>query len=130
ERLSGFRKIWTEGQPEHDLKSIFSSAGTEFESGQSIPVKLQLQNIGQQVREYEQHSLSRSGFEIRVFDQFGGPVPYLGGPSQLPAAVRNLIPGETVLIEEFDLAQFYYLRKPGTYFARYLGNNNSRSNRI
>ena len=127
-RLSGYEKIWKEGQFVSDLKLKVSAENLRFTAGSPIPIKVQLSNTGNQPQLYDQHILSLFPGAIHVLDEYGRRVPYVGGTSQLRSQMQTLPPGESVLIEEFDLAQFNYLRRPGKYLMYAVHGNGIRSN--
>lgn len=128
ERLSGYKKLWLEGQLISDLKLQVTSEGDQFPAGSAVPVKIQLQNTGNKPETYEQHILSLVPSTIHVLDEYGRRVPYVGGTSQIQSHQETLDPGASVLLDEFDLAQFYYLRQPGQYLMYAVHGNGIRSN--
>src|SRR6185436_3008800 len=70
---------------------------------------------GKEDRQYGQHEFIRSGQEIVVTDEHGRQVPYLGGGAGLKQDPTTIKPGESKVIEDSDLSDFYYLRRPGSY---------------
>ena len=58
---------------------------------------------------------------LTVTDQRGRAVPYVGGTAQIPSALVKIEPGQTRVLEEFNLAAGYYLRRPGRYTVSYPG---------
>ena len=130
ERLVGQRKVWQEGQIVNDLKTTLSTESKSFPAGRAIPVKVEIANVGNADRQYGQHKVSQSGHEILIFDDRGRRVPYVAGPSQLQETQVTVRPGETNLIEAFDLAESYYMRRPGRYTLAYHSPGKPSSNTV
>jgi beta-lactamase regulating signal transducer with metallopeptidase domain len=102
------------GQPSSGLRSRIIADKQSFRAGEPIPVKIEMQNIGQQPVQYQTPAAPYNA-SLTVLDQRGQPVPYLGGASQVMVRTVNVDPGKTVEAKSFDLADWYYLRRPGRY---------------
>jgi len=116
-RLNGYQKEWESGRVIDGLKTTLSNqnhAGA-YGVGEPIGIELKLANVGAVDREYPHHHFIRSGVGIRVIDENGRRVAYLGGGAGLPQRSATIKAGETKVIEQCDLSSYYYLRRPGRY---------------
>lgn len=125
--VAGDRHIWLNGKTVNDFQPRLTARQEAFEAGKPIPLTLEVTNVGRQDQNYPHGTVTHNDFQLEVFDQFGRSVPYTGGLSQVRERQSTVHPGKTVVIESFDLAQFRYLRKPGTYHAVYCGPYRDRS---
>ena len=113
-RLSGLRRTWTKGELRNQLKTQLTSQQKTFKVGEPIPITLDITNTGAQDQKYSHHIVALNG-TTKVYDQYGRSVPYVGGTSQIGVRRETLTPGQTAVIQSFDLAAYNYLRKPGKY---------------
>ena len=116
-RLDGERKIWESGRIVNDLKATLSQekqAG-RYGIGEAIPIKLEFANISKENRSYDHHQFIRSGSEIVVEDENGRKVPSLVGGASLIQRQVVIAGGESKIIEDCDLSDYFYLRRPGRY---------------
>jgi beta-lactamase regulating signal transducer with metallopeptidase domain len=92
-----------------------------FSAGGPIPMRIELRNVGDRpVRYYDARGYW--GGAIKVSDPNGKDLPFLAGPVSTFSRGPVIKPHEQVVLDqEFDLAGYYYLRKPGTYTVRYEG---------
>lgn len=133
-RLSGFRRQWTEGRVVNDIKTQLSASKKAFQEGKPIKVKLKVENTGDQTRKVstilgDQGEVKSAvkQIEFKVFDRYGHRVPFLAGTSQFLEFRKSLEPGQAEIFE-FDLAKAHYLRRPGLYTAVYESWNQLDSN--
>jgi internalin A len=129
-RITGFRHQWVEGWSDNDLKRRLAIEKIAIAARDPITATLTIENTGQKTRTYGRHVVSPNRYEIRVFDQYGRQVPFVGGSSQVRESQHSLDAGETATIESFDLASKNYLRRPGKYTVCYVGYSGDRSNAV
>lgn len=129
-RITGYSKRWREGWSESDLKWRLSLEKDVIADRSPINVTLNVENVGQQSQQYGRHAVSASRYEVRVFDRYGRAAPYVGGHSQVREHRDTLAAGKTATIESFDVAQKYYLRRPGKYTVCYVNVNGGQSNAV
>ncbi|QDU07477.1 M56 family metallopeptidase [Gimesia aquarii] len=133
-RLSGYRRQWTEGRVVNDIKTQLSASKKVFQAGKPIKVKLKVENTGDQTRKVgtilgDQGEIKSAvkQIEFKIFNRYGQRVPFLAGTSQFLEHQMSLEPGQAATFE-FDLAKAHYLRQPGRYTAVYESWNQLDSN--
>ena len=102
------------GEARDGLRTRLTAEKQVFRAGEPIPMKLEIENVGEQVKEYGFGPAPTYG-TLKVLDQDGKQVAYLVGLAQVQQHREKLEPGKVKEIGAFDLAQAYYLRKPGRY---------------
>ena len=108
------------GEEKHGLKTRLTSRTRVFRAGHSVSMTLEIKNVSDVAQKYGRFSVTRSD-EFQVLDESGKRMAYLAGPAQLVVRHVELLPGETQAIAVFDLADSYYLRKPGAYSVQLRG---------
>lgn len=101
------------GEAKDGLRARLTAEKQVFPAGEPVPIKLEIENVGQQVKEYG--FVSAPYWTLKVLDRDGKEVPSLVGLAQVRQNHEKLEPGKAKEIGSFDLAQAYYLRKPGRY---------------
>jgi len=91
-----------------------------FRAGYPIRMKLLMTNTGEATAHFHEPQVSING-RIIVRDEHGQSVPYIGGSAQTVNPLVDIWPGETKVLDDFDLTACYYLRKPGHYTALFAG---------
>ncbi len=107
--------------PPHGLRTRLAAESRVFSAGASIPVTLEVENTGDEVRDYFVPSVSSHESLLRVINEHGEVVPYLGRLFQFQEKATRLEPRQTSQLASFDLSESYYLRRPGRYTVRYNG---------
>jgi len=102
------------GQPKNGLRTRLIADKQNFRSGEAIPMRLEAENVGNQTREFQRIPVPHYG-TLKVLDEAGKDVPFLVGLAQVQVGPNKLDPGHSRQLESFDLAEAYYLRKPGRY---------------
>src|SRR5687767_13907982 len=105
------------GEPKNGLRTRLIADKQTFHAGEAIPMKLEIENVGNQTREFQRIPVPHYG-TLKVVDEAGNAVPFLVGLSQVQVGPNTLDAGKSRQIESFDLAEAYYLRKPGKYSAQ------------
>jgi hypothetical protein len=106
------------GEAKDGLRSRVIADKQSFHAGESIPVRLEIENVGKEAREYQTPAAPYNSTLI-VLDEDGQPAPYLGGAAQVMVRTGKLEPGQSKELKSFDLADWYYLRKAGRYTVRW-----------
>ncbi|MEM7315525.1 MAG: M56 family metallopeptidase, partial [Planctomycetota bacterium] len=102
------------GVAQDGLKTRLVARSKTYRAGHSISVTLEIKNFSDVVKKYGRFSVTSSD-EFEVLDETGNRMAYLAGPAQLVEQATEIQPGETHTFASFDLADSYYLRKPGAY---------------
>lgn len=104
------------------LCTRLAAAKTTFRAAHPIAMKLEIRNVGREVRHYHVPQVAINGW-LLVTDARGKTVPYIGGSAQTwnLNPLPKLKPGETHVLDAFDLAAYYHLRRPGRYKTVYPG---------
>jgi len=108
------------GEAKNGVHSRLTSKKQTFRAGEAVPIKIELENIADQAREYQTPGAPHN-HSLIVVDEDGNDVPYLGGWSQVMVRPLSLAPGECREISSFDLAESFYLRRPGRYSVKWPG---------
>ena len=108
------------GEPKDGLRTRFSAEKQTFRAGEPIPVKVELENVSDQVKD---HSILANPYNhtFSVVDEQRREAPYIGGLAQVQQPRGKLNPGQSSELSSFDLATWFYLRRPGRYTARFPG---------
>jgi hypothetical protein len=106
------------GESKDGLRTRLSAARQVFASGEAIPLKLEIENVSKEAKSYRRPTVP-SHDELIVLDEQGLKMPYLGGLAQVGVPVIRLGPGQFSEPQSFDLAEWYYLRRPGRYSVRW-----------
>jgi hypothetical protein len=102
------------------LRTRLRSDRPVFASGAPIPIVVEVENTSDATLHYHVPQVAVNG-RIRVLDSKERPVPYIGMMAQTMNPLRPLEPNATGLLDAADLADYYYLRKPGKYSAQWPG---------
>jgi hypothetical protein len=113
------------GATKDGLRTRLVAAQRTFAAGKSIPMQLQIENRGDEPKEFYIQPIPNNESLLTVVDERRKPVPYLGRLFQFLERPISLRPGEARTLAEFDLASCYYLRRPGRYTARFPGDQPS-----
>ena len=108
------------GPEKNGLCTRLSAKADTFRAGEPIAVKLEITNVGNGPRSYHVPQVHYNG-RVTVIDERGMFVPYLGGSFQTNNPLKVLPKGKTHDLAAFDLAKWYYLRRPGRYSILYPG---------
>lgn len=108
------------GEEMSGLKTRLTARTHTFRAGHSVSLTLEIKNVSTNAQNFGRTSVTHND-QFEVLDQFGKPVPYLAGPSQLLQRQVEIQPGETQAVAAFDLAESYYLRAPGPYSVKFRG---------
>lgn len=93
---------------------------TQFVLGKPIKFRLELKNVSESVVGYDQQHADIDSMLIRGPD--GKAVSYIMGPVSTFGTPKPLRPGKMVtLFEEIDVAEQYYIAKPGRYTVQFRG---------
>ena len=111
------------GQPNDGLRTRLFAEKRIFRAGQPIPLKLEMENVGDQTKSFTSPCVPDNGTLIVVGVQ-GKKAPYIGGSSQVGVGPNKLDPGLSRELRSFDLAEWYYLRVPGRYTVKWPGEPN------
>jgi hypothetical protein len=138
---------WLDGhawsQTPGSLQTRLTAPAREFVSGAAIPMHLELRNVGvEPVRYYGMNHKGACAVEDvaygadaangmhRIYEAGG---LHVVGPDGKELAWRSAVvhqrgssgptlrPGERVTLNQFNLASYYHMRKPGKYTVRYRG---------
>jgi len=109
---------WSETK--NGLRTRISAEKHAFAAGASIPLKLEMENVGVRAWKYETPAVPYNNTLI-VTDKSGRPVPYLAGLSQVAVRLKEIAPGAHEEMRAFDLGESFYLRQPGRYLVRWPG---------
>lgn len=102
------------GEEKDGLKTRLTAASNVFRAGHSVSLALEVTNSGTVAKEYGRISANSSD-NFEVLDESGNPVAYIAGPAQVVEREATILPGQTQVVAVFDLADSYFLRKPGGY---------------
>jgi hypothetical protein len=102
------------GEPRGGLRTRISSDKQQFRAGEPIPIKLEIENIGKEAQEFAVPPVPHFGTLV-VLDEAGNRVPFLVGLAQIQQERQKLDAGQSRQLKSCDLAEAYYLRKPGRY---------------
>jgi hypothetical protein len=102
------------GEPKDGLRTRVTADKQVFPAGEPIPMRLEIENVGDQVKEFEVPPAPHYG-TLSVLDQAGKEIPFLVGLAQNLVPTQKIQPGKSRPLKSFDLAEAYYLRKPGRY---------------
>jgi beta-lactamase regulating signal transducer with metallopeptidase domain len=102
------------GETVNGLRTRISAKKKTFAAGHPIAMTLEITNVGDEVLHHAQHDrmINRG---LMVTDERGRKVPYVAGFSQLRSRMVKIEPGQTQVLESFNLADGFYLRRPGRY---------------
>src|SRR5688572_12468282 len=70
------------GPPKNGLRTRLIADKQTFRAGEPIPMKLEIENLGNQTREFQRIPVPHYG-TLKVVDEAGKPVPFLVGLSQV-----------------------------------------------
>jgi hypothetical protein len=101
------------GEAKNGLRTRLIADKQTFPAGEPIMITLEMENVGNTATEFAVPHAPEDG--LTVLDAAGKPVPFLLGLGQLQQNRQKIDAGKTLEINAFDLAQAYYLRKPGRY---------------
>jgi len=110
------------GEERDGLKTRLTSKTQAVRAGYSVLLTLEVKNVSETPKKYQQ-TPSRFSDEFEVLDESGKPVPHLVGPIQVIEQRTEIQPGETQIIDSFDLADSYFLREPGAYSVQLLSDS-------
>ncbi|MFI5380219.1 MAG: M56 family metallopeptidase, partial [Tepidisphaerales bacterium] len=108
------------GESRDGLRARLSAEATTFRAGLPIQVKLELQNAGKDAKPYGSSTAPWNDALI-VLDERGRKMPYVGGLASVAVAQMSIDPGQVKELASFDLAESYYLRRPGKYSVKWSG---------
>ena len=115
---------WLDGhkwsKPNAGLVSRLTAPARRFAAGKPIQMRIEMKNAGENARSY----YGTSGYwpgDVTVVGPDGKTLPWLAPPVSTRARGPVIEPGRKALLDEFDLASYYYLRKPGKYAVYYNG---------
>lgn len=108
------------GEEKSGMKTRLTARTQVFRAGHSVSLTLEIKNVSRVPQTFGRTSVTHND-QFEVLDQSGKSVPYLAGPSQLLQRRVEIQPGETQVVEVFDLAESYYLRAPGAYSVKFRG---------
>lgn len=108
------------GQAKGGLQTRIVSSRNRSYVGRPLPMKVELRNVGKQTIHYLKPQVSVNGW-IDVRDSQGKPVRYVAGSCRTLNPMVPIRPGETAVLDEFDLECAYFLLKPGKYTAQWPG---------
>ena len=114
------------GEAKGGLRARLSGEKQVFDAGEPIPLKLEIENASDGVKEYEvpHNPPSQS---LKVVDERGRDAPQLLNsdlnPYQAAGPIRTekLESGQSFSLTSFNLTSGYYLRRPGRYTAQWTG---------
>jgi len=102
------------------MVSRLTAPAKRFAAGKPIRMRIEIQNTGGQKVKYYDASSYWSG-DVSVTGPNGKKLLWLVGPVSTASGGPTLGPGGRVVLDQFDLASYYYLRKPGRYAVQYRG---------
>ncbi len=108
------------GQPLGGLAARLSIDKTSFKAGDPVPIHLVVRNASDEVRVF-QRPTEPANSTLIVRDDRGRDVPYLDAPVQAIVPEISIGSHQDVALDPFDLAQWYYLRRPGKYTVSWPG---------
>lgn len=102
-----------------DVRLVARSA---YALGRSMPLALEAVNRGPKEITFDAQGLGHSPYEVRTAE--GRPVAYVdpraGGIGTFQRFV-SIKPGETIVLDQIDLAEQFAILDPGDYVARFTG---------
>lgn len=91
-----------------------------FRAGHPIRIRLEMRNAGDRPRRYYGRTgIVNGGVSVATAD--GRGLSFLGHMVSTASRGPTIEPGRVVTLDEFDVSDYYYLRKPGRYVLRYEG---------
>jgi len=108
------------GEPDGGLQTRLRADAKVFAAGEPILVTVEVRNLAKKTLHYHMPQVAING-RIEVKDAAGRRVPYVYGSAQTMNPLQSLELGQERVLDAVDLADYYFLRKPGTYTARWPG---------
>jgi len=108
------------GEAKVGLQTRIASTRNKFYANSPVPMKVEMENVSQHTLHYHVPQVATNGW-IEVRDSRGKPVRYIGGSFQTMNPLTPIKPGESHVLDEFDLGRGYFLVKPGKYTAHWPG---------
>lgn len=107
-------------QPLNGLRTRLSIQSSRFAAGRPIVTKLEVRNSGNQARSFYK-PIEPLNSSLIVRDEHGRNVPYMRASVGAFMHLVTVEPQKNNEGEPFDLTQWFYLRRPGTYTAAWPG---------
>jgi len=108
------------GEAKDGLATRLCTTGDRFQVGAPIHVVVEARNVSQQTKTFESPRLEVSGW-VDVSCASGEKAIHVGGCAQGMVTMRDLKPGGSMVVYDMDLSRFCYLQEPGSYTAKYAG---------
>jgi len=102
------------------LQTRLTAGSRRFAAGSPIRLRLEIRNTAQRPRRYyDTTGIVNGGVTVAAVG--GGGLPFLGALVGTASRGTEIRPGQAAILDEFDISDYYYLRKPGKYVLRYEG---------
>jgi hypothetical protein len=118
--VASVTKSW--GEVTNGLRSRIVLDKKVFRAGQPVPVRIEIENVVAEVKSFT-HPYAQYNQAFIVINSSGKEVPYVGGLAQVMVGnPETLESGRSAIFGPFNLADYYYLRIPGSYTVKWRGN--------
>jgi len=111
------------------LQTRLTAASRRFPAGRPIAMRLELRNVGDRPIRYY-HATGYWPGDIRVTGPDGEDLPWLAGPVSTESGGPTIKPDARVILDEFDLSAYYYVRTPGHYTVSYRGHQSAYGSQL